>query len=554
MVKKTISILLVLIMLLCFAACKDEPDTTVPNDGVIYSSAGVFPIVEEPVELTVWAILSSDITDYSTNYQSQWYEEYSGVKINWINVPSSGWADAFQNSVMSGQYPDIYLYDFATNEVEICAEYGAVIPLNDLIKEHCPNVKAILDKNQELKKSLTAKDGNIYTLFTESYDISAYKQKLWVNADWLHQYTEATGKGIPETTEEFKELLLFFKNNDMNGNGDNTDEIPFMGVNGVDGMYNLFGSFIQSCSASEGYGCYTDENGEMQFSFNTDAFRDALKYINELYEAGCISDQSFTISAKDRYKYTSGKPEDVTVGVAVGVSAADVVQLSEEGALDYADYVSIPPLEGPNGVRSIVTGAGEKTVALKNAITSTCKYPEIAAKWLDYWYSEEGRLWGINGGLENEHWTYSDGESADGKGQIVVHSVEAQSENFCWSGKGVNYALTEEDLGHLDMNELATNNYLATYMANLEYRPYAIKSNWPAIVWGGAEYEDVAIECSELIKLIKDEVTKAYSAFILGNKDIDNDADWNAYVEKLDEIGLDRYLELVELYISLGAE
>ncbi len=550
MLKKSISVLLVLVMLFSFASCKKDVTTTNTNDK--YSDSGVFPIVEEPVELTVWAILSSDITDYETNYQSEWYEELTGVKINWINVPAQGWADAFQNSVMSGEFPDIYLYDFSTEEVKICAEYGAVIPLNDLIEEHCPNIKKILDENENLKKTITSTDGNIYTLFTESYEVSAYKQKLWVNVDWLEKYTKDTGKGMPQTTDEFKEMLLYFKDNDMNGNGDKTDEIPYMGVNGVDGMYNLFGSFIPSNSSSEGYGCYSDKNDEIKFAYNTEEFRDALKYVNELYELGCISDQSFTINYEDRYKYTSGNPTDVTVGVATGVSAADVVQLSGEGCLDYSDYVAIAPLEGPDGERSIISSTGEQTIALKNAITSSCKYPEIAAKWLDYWYSEEGRLWGINGGLEGEHWSYEDGESVDGEGKVISHSAEIEPENFCWSGKGVNYALTEADFGRMSIKDISTNNQLATYMANVEYRPYATVSPWPSIVWAGEEYEDIAIEYSELVKLVKDEVCKAYSSFILGDKDINNDSEWNSYISTLDDINVKRFVELVEIYISLG--
>ena len=546
--KKIVSLLMAIVICVSLCSCNNNSEKTQTG----YSDAGEFPIVDEPVELTVWAILSSDIEDYSTNYQSEWYEEYSGVTIHWINVPSSGWADAFQTSVMSGEYPDIYLYDFATAEVEICAEYNAIIPLDDLIEEHCPNVKSILDNDAALKKSITSSDGHIYTLFTESYNISAFTQKLWVNKQWLETYKQETGKGMPDTTEEFKEMLMFFRDNDMNGNGDKTDEIPFMGVNGVDGVYNLAGAFVPSRSASEGYGCYLDENNQIKFAYNTDEFREAIKYVADLYSNGCFSDQSFTIDDKTRYNYTSGKASGVTVGVATGVSASSVVELYGGDNLDYSDYVAIPPLEGPDGVRTITSATGENSIALKNAITTACEYPEIAAKWLDYWYSEEGRLWAINGGIENEHWSYEKGESADGKGKIVVHSDEVeQKTNFCWSGKGVNYALTEEDLGHMDVNELGTNNYLATYLANLEYRPYSVDLGWPALVWAGAESQE-AIEYSELCKLVKNHVETGYSDFILGNKDIHDDDEWDEYVKTLDDIGVKRYEELVKIYIDLG--
>lgn len=39
-------------------------------------------VSDDMAELTVWAILSPEIDDYATNYQSKWYEEYSGVKIH----------------------------------------------------------------------------------------------------------------------------------------------------------------------------------------------------------------------------------------------------------------------------------------------------------------------------------------------------------------------------------------------------------------------------------------------------------------------------------------
>lgn len=541
--------LVLLAMVVLLSACGNTQEPQGTANGVQYSAAGEFPIVEDDtVELTVWAILSSEISDYATNSQSVWYEEYSGVKVKWINVPSHGWADAFQLSVMNGDYPDIYLYDFSSSEVDICAEYDAIIPLNDLIEEHCPNIRAYLNSHEDVKQAITNPDGNIYTLFTESYNSSAYTQKLWVNREWLSQYTAATDKGMPTTTAEFEDMLQYFKDHDMNGNGDPSDEIPYMGKSGVDGVYGIADAFVPCNSSVEGFGCVVDPDGSTEFAYNTDEFRQALQYMNGLYSKGLFSDQTFTISDNERYNYTSGGQKKVTVGVVTAVNANEIVQLGNSD-MDYTDYVAIPPLEGPDGVRSIVT-VGEQTIGLRNAITTSCQYPEIAAKWLDYWYSEEGRLWSVNGGLEGVHWDYAENGSSE---KIVVHKEGIDIyNNFRWAGRGVAYMLSKEDFAHMDQKSLGNDANLATFTANEVYSEYAVTSGWPPIVWVTDELETAATEYSELCSLIKNYVTQSYTDFILGRKDVHDDAQWSAYVTELEKLGVDRFVELVELYASNG--
>lgn len=515
------------------------------------SPNGQYPIVtDNSVELTVWAILSSEIEDYSTNTQSKWYEEYSGIKVNWINIPRNGWADQFKLSVMSGEYPDIYLYDFDTTEVQACAELDAIIPLNDLIDEYCPNIKKYLDDDSELKASVTAPDGNIYTLFSKSYNTAAYKHKLWVNKNWLEMYKNDTGKDMPQTTDDFENMLVYFKEHDMNGNGDPSDEIPFLGYDGLDGMYFLFNAFVTSNSSQGAFGCYLDNN-QLKFAFNNDEYREALKYINRLYKKGLISDQTFTISQSDRFAYTNGTSDKIRAGVVSSVTADSIVQLSNNTALpDYSDYVAIPPLAGPNGHRTFVTD-GEYTISLKNAITSSCKYPEIAARWLDYWYSEEGRLWSINDGREGVDWEYSDGNTLFGNGKIVK-PIKGESGNTCWAGQGVAYMISADDFTHMDADSIATNNVLATYNADLLYHSYAVDTIWKKILWidGVNTTNDDSIEYSEVYGLINRYVIESYTNFILGKKDISDDSEWRSYTNELNKMGLQRYLELVELYVS----
>lgn len=545
-------------MMAVLVGCSSQPKTdsegtSEPSETVVESTvAGETDNTEQESigvnDLTIWAIQSEGVSDYETNGETLWYEEKTGVHVNWVQVPQQGWADSFKNFFLSEETADIYLYDFSTSEVSAIAGMGGIIPLNDLIEQYAPNIKAILDNNPEIKESITALDGNIYTLFKiASNTESAYTQKLWVRDDWLTSYEEATGNPMPETTDDFKKMLEYFRDNDMNENGDTTDEIPYIGMNGVDGIYFFADSFIPCNSSSGGYGCYPDKEGNLVFSYNTDAFKNALIYMKGLYNDGLLSDESFTIDKSNRYLYTSGDPAGARAGVVTGVMASDVVQLSDsEGTLDYSDYVALPPLKGPDGQRNFVISENN-SISLVNAISSTCKDPIAAIKWLDYFYSEEGREYGVYGGIQGTDWDLEQGETVKGSGEVVTRITEL-TDNFCWQGghAGVNYAVQDEDLLRMDATNIASNNILATYKANLSYKPYLVETGWPSIVW--SDDEDAAQEYSELVGLIVDHVTENYTEFILGQKDIETE--WDAYVKEFENIGLEKYIELVNLYIQ----
>lgn len=509
----------------------------------------ITPAFGQTDSLTVWAIESSMITDYQTNGQSIWMEQETGIPVTWISTPKNGWYQAFQASVMSGEEVDIYLYDFDTSEATMLGmDMNFIIPLEDYITaENTPNIHAILEADPELRSHITAPDGHIYTLFTNNaYDLAGYKQKLWVNRYFLEKYTAETGVGMPETTDELEKMLVYFANNDMNGDGE-LNEIPFIGRNGVDGMYNLFGSFLP-VNSGNGYGCVFDKSGEVVFSFNQEGFKEALAFVRKLFEQNLISPDTFTISPEERYAYTSGSKQSVRTGVVSGVSISEIVQLSNEtDAMTYSDYIPMAPLAGPNGVRTIVS-SGETMLALRNAITIHCEDPITAIKWLDAGYGEAARMYAVYGGTENQDWMYSEGTTLNGTGKVIV-SLHDAAENSTWSGQGIVYRITEDDYLTMDATQIATNNALATYRANLVYRPYAQKSVWPALVWPG-EFVNEAAEYSEINGLIKPAVTEYYTDVILGRKDLDDD--WDTYVTELDNMGLNRYLELTQLYIDIS--
>ena len=309
-----------------------------------------FPLTEETIELTVWTEQVATVENFDTNYMTQWYEEMTNVHINWITVPTAERKTKLNLSLASGDYPDIYGGDFGTSEMSL---YGGsvFIPLNDLLDAgYMPNTQQWFEEVPELKEALTAPDGNLYGFPRASctYHMRA-TNKMFVNQAWMEQYMEATGNGVPETTEAFQEMLIYFRDNDMNGNGDATDEAPLMGSNSAwcgNPLTYLMSAFIHPGNGNH----MLATDGVVTYQATQDGWREGLKYMNELYEEGLLAAETYI---QDGTQYMALVASGV-VGVAPGAWQG---VFTDNTTVLYSDYEVLLPLEGPEGLRMTVTDA-----------------------------------------------------------------------------------------------------------------------------------------------------------------------------------------------------
>jgi putative aldouronate transport system substrate-binding protein len=185
-------------------------------------------------------------------------------------------------------------------------------------------------------------------------------------------------------------------------------------------------------------------------------------------------------------------------------------------------------------------------------ICSTCEHPEIAVKWLDYWLSEEGLMRTDRFGIEGVDWEWSDKfPGLDGeKPSIEIHSTLSNAGNTTVPAcTGVPIYYSHELFLKTANDPDSVNRVLNEYRSHEAYAPYAVKGNIPQVFW--CSDEDILAEYSELNTTIGEYVRAGYASFILGNTDIDNDADWQAYLDGLEGIGLSRYLEILPIVLGL---
>ena len=94
----------------------------------------------EKKTLTVICPVSAKVEDYDTNAFILWLEEETGIDVEWVQVPTTSWADKISAIMVSGDYPDVISFgnNYGGSRVtqQKWADEGLIIPLDDLIEEY----------------------------------------------------------------------------------------------------------------------------------------------------------------------------------------------------------------------------------------------------------------------------------------------------------------------------------------------------------------------------------------------------------------------------------
>ncbi len=247
---------------------------------------------DEPVTLTCLQALNDDLNiDADTNYAIQWLEEQTNVHIDYEFVKNSDWDTKFSLTMVSGELPDII---WAFNRLDD-EEYGVTqkifIPVDDLIDEYMPNLKALLDNDPNALASSYASDGHVYALpaFYENVGIDAMGFQF-INQVWL----DNLGLEMPTTLDELTDVLRAFKEGDPNGNGI-ADELPLSCSFDDHVNTGIWFLFFYYGIPTDGQTFFSlDEEGNVTFDAYRDGFRECVEWMNTLYNEGLMDIEALT--------------------------------------------------------------------------------------------------------------------------------------------------------------------------------------------------------------------------------------------------------------------
>lgn len=277
---KVSSLLLLVLALLITTACGNTNNQ--PSGGNTGANQGEEQ-VPEVVKVRVFkSHMGAGTIPDSNNAHVQYVAQETGVEYELITTPPGSEPNEYINLMLaSDDIPDI-LRPIGGVEQTLIQQNGA-LALDDLLPEYAPNVwNSIPQEAWDVVRS-ASDDGKIY--YVPKVYLIPERAPL-IRQDWL----DAVGMEMPQTVEEYKEVLRAFRDQDPNGNG-KQDELPTSGRELGRWMDHLFAMY--GVAMWEGNPEWDIYDGEIQYAGVTDNMRAAIEFIRDLYAEKLLDNETF---------------------------------------------------------------------------------------------------------------------------------------------------------------------------------------------------------------------------------------------------------------------
>lgn len=532
----------------------NNEDTAKEEKTGLANPKGMFPITDEKVTLEVFAAVDPE-ANVNDNAYIKWFEEQTNVELKVTHRVTTLDDVTSQKTLLlaSGDYPEVFFEAFtAAEQIQYGMTDGIIISNNDLYDQYADNFQKLYDEFPEHKQISYAPDGNVYgySIPELAGHVRAYP-KMWLNTAWLDELN----MDVPTTTEEFKQMLIAFRDSDPGGAGAG-NVIPLTGD--IDDpveafLANSFLPFNVNLRWLPGsHFSYLDDDGVIQYAANQPAYKEALLYINDLWKEGLIDIAAYSQTSEQAKQTVMQKP--TRVGAFVGMHLAQFIELSDEEM--YSSYRAIEPLKGPEGVQwqpSFSGLEGQPTPGTYYAITDRCENPDVAFRVVDFMLSEESTIHKM--GAEGIDWEYApEGTKNIRGGECEYTLINYPPESEVRKTKIDRVFVTHPRLGTLDFRDKYAPAYpdevLLTDSSHFESRlewetlplvehiyPYTL----PNMFFMTAEE---TTEFTQLYTNLNTHVIQSSAEFITGARDIEKE--WDTYLKALDGFGLERFLELYQ--------
>ena len=520
-----------------------------------------FPL-EEEITLTAVVLGMEGGVNYQSSYPVQWIKEKTNINLEFIYAGSGDDGKTKLNLMLYGgdKLPDVFINTrWSKAECMLYGQEGLVIPLNEYL-ENSPNWNKLNELSPARRGDLTMSDGNSYTYGDDNECFHcSHQARMWIYQPWVDLLNDGV---IPSTTDELYDFLVKVKTMDPNGNG-KADEIPMTGyLDGwaTDPFVFISNSFVQNNNFISNEnptiaGGFVINDGKVVFNLASDAYRDALRYMNKLYAEGLLDAQTYT-QTSDQCNATMDN-EDHLVAVMGGGPMPQNGNFWSQQPGDWQKWTLLPPLKGPDGVQYAFTGLDNYFGTCVGLVSEDCQYPEIAVAMFDLLASEEGNRV-QNSGVEGISWKWTDEMKSLSGGQSkwvkIIPEKTKEDGSTDWAAYGYDFesatwdadgaircdtAAMREGEGVEDPN---LNVEAVLYQSALVYDEYKYDVN--TIVPNMPYTEEQSKKISEYTVSIGAYANSATIRFITGDMNIETD--WEAYLAELEKMDLNGYIAVMQ--------
>ena len=487
------------------------------------NTSKVYPINTD-VKLKVWGSLDANAATIASNFGdlpvAKELEKRTGVKIEYIHPSSANTNEMEAIMIASGNLPDIMRRP--SKGIDYAVNNKVIITLEKIMPKSAPNAWKLLNSSSNIKHMSSDVDGKV-SIFPV---VTAKLGRVWagpiVRKDWLDDLKLKE----PVTIADWENMLKLFK--EKKG-----AKIPltFEFYAGAQGMPELRGAFAGAFGVlNPTWPTIQVDNGKINSSIAGNGYKEFLKLMKKWYDLGYIS--------KD-YPLTTGAIR--TSNMLTGVSGATV------GNVGGGIKTLMDSMKGKDskfnvvGVNYPVLKKGQRSYGSQldmpvnqqfaYTITTACKNPDIAAKWLDYTFTTEGAMLG-NFGIEGltyktvKGWPYATDFVNNNPNKQTTQQVNAQY-------RLVNWPLPVDSRAVINGWVYPQQREAVTKWQKTNAEKHVI----PPVSFTDDEQKQITAVQNDMLTYATEMQTK----FIMGAESIDSK--YAEYESKMKQIGLDTYLK-----------
>lgn len=519
--KKLASVLLVLA--LCagsLAACSSGNNNT-SGKGAASSAASNSVAEENTGEIPHYKIIATLNTATEDLNENPFYQQLAkdaGIEVEYECI-NSGWGEKRAALLASNDLPDAFIGWQVLTQSDVANNQPLFANLGEMItEENTPNLKAFIDSDSDFRDACTDVNGNLYYLSDQALFRPSTYYSILMNTQWLNKLNLK----VPTTLDEFEKVLVAFRDQDPNGNGE-ADEIPIYGsyANILRGSFDVQNSL--------NYDYLRQENGQVVFLPTKDNWKELMKYSHHLLEEGLIPEETIT---------ADWAQQSARLGTEIPTVGVTTAWIKDPINIEYQDqYEAIAPLKGPDGAQYIAGNLIYSTYdgQPKFVMSANCENKEALMRFVDSFFIPENSAQLSRGPIGLTLTKNDDG----------TLTINDPPEGMDWDTWLYKYALKDSipTIGGDTVESLFTGpngDYLIKQGYDEMYQPYI---NWDINLPTLKFTEDESAEMSMIQTDVNDFVATTCATWFV-NGGIDEG--WDSYLAELENMGLSRLIEIYQ--------
>ena len=475
----------------------------------------------------------AELADFNDSEFFKWYEELTGVHINFI-VPASGSeAESFQLLFASDEMPDM-IYGYPA-QAAYSYRSGQDKAIDDGyfvdVAEHldwAPNYASWLANHDNLRQASYSDTGKLYGMWGIWSDIDPNEIYADYGLSIRKDYLDKVGLEVPTTYSEWEAVLTAFK-----------DQL------GIKAPFYTSKYGIDQGEMMAGYDTapyFYQRDGQVQFGPLDDQYRDYLTMLNDWYQKGLL-DPDFATRSSGGVTADNDMILNDQVGaltdygtrldntyVSRGATNPDLVYVgAPQPTKDKDDPTYVEPAYRDNTYSSMLHGGCICFSADSDNL-------EIAMRWNDGFYAKDVAL-NANYGTEEYEGTVWHEDASTSTGRLIDYDYRYKNPDGMSSGMVlVKFAAKNPPIRYEGMQvECATQIKQDGYKIWKKYNP---TNTLPTRMTMTSEE---GTELASLYTDIETYVQECNVKFIMGQMSLD---DYDSYRDTLRSMGIERCIEL----------